>query len=145
MSTLSDYHVSFHAPYHTPCFLHDVSIAEPRYHTLQAATHVYNKKAAVVIYKKLAAARKVVLPQGVSQEDQTLFAGVDQPDPMDVLAGIHDPGNGGEPAPGADKPAAPPPAPALRPGGHSLLQSSPIRKLCNTDLPSVKADQSGLR
>ena len=80
---------------------------------LQTATQVYNKKASVVIYKKLAAARKVVLPPGVSQEDQTLFAGVDQPDPMDVLAGIHDPGNGGEPAPILEKapaPAIPPPA-----------------------------------
>ena len=66
---------------------------------LQTATHIYNKKASVVIYKKLAAARKVNLPSGVSQEDQTLFAGVDQPDPMDVLAGIHDPGTGGEPGP----------------------------------------------
>ena len=68
----------------------------------------------MVIYKKLAAARKVNLPSGVSHEDQTLFAGVDQPDPMDVLAGIHDPGNGGEPAPGSEKaaaPAIPPPAP----------------------------------
>ena len=98
--------------------MHDIQNAELVHHMLQAATHVYNKKAAVVIYKKLAAARKVVLPQGVSREDQTLFAGADQPDPMDVLAGIHDPGNGGEPAPGADKPAAPPHAPAPRPGGH---------------------------
>ena len=80
---------------------------------LQTATHIYNKKASVVIYKKLAAARKVNLPSGVSQEDQTLFAGVDQPDPMDVLAGIHDPGTGGEPAPVLEKPAAPAiPAPA---------------------------------
>ena len=80
---------------------------------LQTATHIYNKKASVVIYKKLAAARKVNLPSGVSQEDQTLFAGVDQPDPMDVLAGIHDPGTGGEPAPILEKPAAPAiPAPA---------------------------------
>ena len=102
-----------------PCCLHDIQSTEPMHRVLQAATHVYNKKAAVVIYKKLAAARRVVLPQGVSQEDQTLFAGADQPDPMDVLAGIHDPGNGGEPAPGADKPAAPPPAPAPRLGVHS--------------------------
>ena len=85
---------------------------------LQTATHIYNKKASVVIYKKLAAARKVNLPSGVSQEDQTLFAGVDQPDPMDVLAGIHDPGTGGEPAPVLEKPAAPAtPAPAT--GQHT--------------------------
>ena len=108
-----------HMPLHTPRFLCDIQSGEPVHHVLQAATHVYNKKAAVVIYKKLAAARKVVLPQAVSQEDQTLFAGADQPDPMDVLAGIHDPGNGGEPAPSADKPAALPPAPAPRLGGHS--------------------------
>ena len=141
MSPQSNWYVSFHVLFHMPCFLHDIWIAEPMHHMLQAATHVYNKKAAVVIYKKLAAARKVVLPQGVSQEDQTLFAGADQPDPMDVLAGIHDPGNSGEPAPGADKPAVPPP----RPGGHSLRQSSPIRNVCNTDLPFVKADHSDLR
>jgi len=74
---------------------------------LQTATHIYNKKASVIIYKKLAKARAVILPRDVSQEDQTLFAGADQPDPMDVLAGIHDPGNGGEPSAGSEKAAAP--------------------------------------
>lgn len=77
----------------------------------------------MVIYKKLAAARKVSLPPGVSQEDQTLFAGVDQPDPMDVLAGIHDPGNGGEPASVFEKAAAP----AIQPratGKHILSWDS---------------------
>ena len=85
----------------------------------------------MVIYKKLAAARRVILPAGVSQEDQTLFAGADQPDPMDVLAGIHDPGNGGElaPAPAPEKPAVPPPVPGKQ--GHSCChQLAPYPPRC---------------
>lgn len=97
---------------------------------LQSATHIYNKKASVLIYKKLAAARRVTLPPGVSQEDQTLFAGADQPDPMDVLAGIHDPGNGGEPAAlTPEKSPAPQPAP-----GKQAQPSCSHCSLCGRDL-----------
>ena len=87
----------------------------------------------MVIYKKLAAARKVTLPHGVSQEDQTLFAGVDQPDPMDVLAGIHDPGNGGEPASVLEK-AAVPAIPTTAIGKHisswKILWASKKTSIC---------------
>ena len=61
------------------------------------AAHKYEKKEAVRIYKRLAAARALTLPPAVSREDASLFAEAGQPDVLEVLAGLHVPGNGDEP------------------------------------------------
>ena len=61
------------------------------------AAHIYRKAEAVGIYKRLAAAKGLTLPPGVDREDASLFAEAGQPDVLDVLAGIHEPGNGDEP------------------------------------------------
>lgn len=71
----------------------------------RTARHLYKKTETVTIFKRLAAARALAIPAEVDREDPSLFAESGQPDVLEVLLGVHQPGTGGEPA------AAPTPAP----------------------------------
>lgn len=64
----------------------------------RTAKHTYRKAEMVSIYKRLVASRALALPQEVDREDPSLFAEAGQPDVLEVLLGIHQPGTGGEPA-----------------------------------------------
>ncbi len=64
----------------------------------RTAKRLYRKPDSVTIYKRLAAAKALVLPPEVDREDPSLFAEAGQPDVLEVLLGVHQPGTGGEPA-----------------------------------------------
>ncbi len=85
----------------------------------RTAKHPYRKAESVAIYKRLAAAKALVLPPQVDREDPSLFAESGQPDVLEVLLGIHQPGTGGEPSPSAT-------APAQGACGFSCLMLTPL-------------------
>jgi hypothetical protein len=79
----------------------------------RTAKHVYRKTEVVAVYKQLKSASALTLPKEVDRDDAMLFAEAGQADVLEVLAGVHEPGNGGEPV------RAPAPATAPAPAGAS--------------------------
>eukprot|EP00884_Botryococcus_braunii_P000257 jgi/Botrbrau1/10231/Bobra.0362s0020.1 len=60
-------------------------------------THRYSKRDMVSVFKQMKQRNALGLPDAVDNSDPTLFAGPDQPEVVDVLAGVHQPGPGGDP------------------------------------------------
>ena len=94
----------------------------------RTAKRLYRKPDSVTIYKRLAAAKALVLPPDVDREDPSLFAEAGQPDVLEVLLGVHQPGTGGEPA-----------------AVHAPSPGSFASHLANTDLSTVIMPDSYLK
>jgi hypothetical protein len=107
----------------------------------RSAAHRYRKAEAVAIYKRLNTSRALVLPERVDREDASLFAEAGQPDVLDVLAGIHEPGDGAEPPAAAAAAAGAAPTPL--PGPPAAAPEAPLKQPADAAHAAPEAAKAG--